>query len=94
MILLDYKSRQPIYEQLYNSFAKMAALHVMHGGEQLPSVRALAQSLGINPNTVQKAYQLLERDGIIYSIPGKGSFIGETTRLRKERKKAGSSGRT
>lgn len=88
MILLDYKSRQPIYEQLYNSFAKMAALHVMHGGEQLPSVRALAQSLGINPNTVQKAYQLLERDGIIYSIPGKGSFIGETTRLERERLEA------
>ena len=88
MILLDYKSRQPIYEQLYNSFAKMAALHVMHGGEQLPSVRALGQSLGINPNTVQKAYQLLERDGIIYSIPGKGSFIGETTRLERERLEA------
>ena len=88
MILLDYKSRQPIYEQLYNSFAKMAALHVMHGGEQLPSVRALAQRLGINPNTVQKAYQLLERDGIIYSIPGKGSFIGETTRLERERLEA------
>ncbi len=88
MILLDYKSRQPIYEQLYNSFAKMAALHIMHGGEQLPSVRALAQSLGINPNTVQKAYQLLERDGIIYSIPGKGSFIGETTRLERERLEA------
>ena len=88
MILLDYKSRQPISEQLYNSFAKMAALHVMHGGEQLPSVRALAQSLGINPNTVQKAYQLLERDGIIYSIPGKGSFIGETTRLERERLEA------
>ena len=66
----------------------MAALHVMHGGEQLPSVRALAQSLGINPNTVQKAYQLLERDGIIYSIPGKGSFIGETTRLERERLEA------
>ena len=85
MILLDYTSRQPIYEQLYNSFAKMAALGVMHKGEQLPSVRVLAQSLGINPNTVQKAYQLLERDGIIYSIPGKGSFIGETSHLERER---------
>ncbi len=85
MILLDYKSRQPIYEQLYNSFVKMAALDVMHKGEQLPSVRILAQSLGINPNTVQKAYQLLERDGVIYSVPGKGSFIGETSRLGKER---------
>lgn len=48
-------------------------------------MRVLAQSLGINPNTVQKAYQLLERDGIIYSIPGKGSFIGETSHLERER---------
>ena len=86
MILLDYKSRQPIYEQLYNSFAKMAALHVMHGGEQLPSVRALAQSLGINPNTVQKAYQMLERDGLIYSLSGKGSYIAENTAALDARK--------
>ena len=54
MILLDYKSRLPIYEQLYNSFARMAALGVMRGGEQLPSVRALAQKLGVNRSTVSR----------------------------------------
>ena len=85
MILLDYKSRLPIYEQLYNSFARMAALGVMRGGEQLPSVRALAQNLGVNPNTVQKAYQLLERDGVISTVPGKGSFLEETTPLERTR---------
>lgn len=47
-------------------------------GEQLPSVRNLAGELGINPNTVRKAYQDLEREGVIYSVPGKGSFLGDT----------------
>lgn len=72
---LDYQSRLPIYEQLYKSIIKMASLGVMEPNEKLPSVRVLGQQLGINPNTVQKAYQMLERDRIIYSIPGKGSFI-------------------
>lgn len=75
MFSLDYKSRLPIYEQLYKSIKKMSALGGLEPKEQLPSVRALAQDLGVNPNTVQKAYQMLERDGIIYSVPGKGSFI-------------------
>ncbi len=75
MITLDYKSRLPIYEQLYKSITKMAALGAIEEGESLPSIRALAQELGINPNTVQKTYQMLERDGIIYSVPGKGSFL-------------------
>ena len=72
---LDYQSRLPIYEQLYKSIIKMASLGVMEPNEKLPSVRVLGQQLGVNPNTVQKAYQMLERDRIIYSIPGKGSFI-------------------
>lgn len=77
MFTLDYKSRLPIYEQLYQSVTRMAALGAIDHGEALPSVRALALELGVNPNTVQKAYQMLERDGIICSIPGKGSFISE-----------------
>ena len=75
MFTLDYQSRLPIYEQLYKSIIKMASLGVMEPNEKLPSVRVLGQQLGVNPNTVQKAYQMLERDQIIYSIPGKGSFI-------------------
>lgn len=75
MFPLDYKSRLPIYEQLNKSISKMAALGALEPNEQLPSVRTLAQDLGINPNTVQKAYQLLEQNGIIYSVPGKGSYI-------------------
>lgn len=75
MFTLDYRSRAPIYEQLYNNISRLAALGALAADEQLPSVRSLAQELGVNPNTVQKAYQMLEHDGIIYSLPGKGSFI-------------------
>ncbi|MBC8534168.1 GntR family transcriptional regulator [Yeguia hominis] len=77
VFILDQKSRYPIYEQLYQSVTRMAALGALEPEEQLPSVRALAQDLGVNPNTVQKAYQMLEHDGVIVSIPGKGSFLSK-----------------
>ena len=89
MILIDVKSRQPIYEQLYNGIVWLSALGAMLPGEQLPSVRSLAQELGVNPNTVQKAYQLLERDGLIVSAPGKGSFLADQGgKLNEKRLKA------
>ena len=68
MLTLDFQSRTPIYEQLYKNIVRLVAVGVMGPNEQLPTVRALAQELGVNPNTVQKAYQMLERDGVIYSI--------------------------
>lgn len=77
MFEIDVKSREPIYEQLCRSITRMAALGAFDGEQRLPSVRALAQALGINPNTVQKAYQQLERDGVLYSVPGKGSFVAD-----------------
>ena len=87
VFFLDQKSRYPIYEQLYQSVTRMAALGVLEPEEQLPSVRALAQELGVNPNTVQKAYQMLEHDGVIVSVPGKGSFLAkEGTALSLHRK--------
>lgn len=89
MILIDVKSRQPIYKQLYNGIVRLSALGAMLPGEQLPSVRSLAQELGVNPNTVQKAYQLLERDGLIVSAPGKGSFLADQGgKLNEKRLKA------
>lgn len=75
MLQLDLQSRQPIYEQLILKMSEMISLGALTPDEQLPSVRTLARDLGINPNTVQKAYQELERSGIIYSVAGKGSFI-------------------
>jgi len=83
---LDYKSRLPIYEQLYKDITRMAALGAIEQGEPLPSVRSLAQELGVNPNTVQKAYQMLEHDGIICSVPGKGSFLsGDVSAISQQR---------
>ena len=75
MLSLDLQSRQPIYEQLISKFSELVALGVMGSDDPLPSVRSLARDLGVNPNTVQKAYQELERRGIIYSVAGKGSFV-------------------
>ncbi|MBQ4100216.1 MAG: GntR family transcriptional regulator [Oscillospiraceae bacterium] len=75
MLLLKPNSRKPIYEQLVDGFGKMILTGVLKENEQLQSVRAVARDLGINPNTVQKAYQELERRHLIYSVSGKGSFV-------------------
>ncbi|MFU0831905.1 MAG: HTH gntR-type domain-containing protein [Oscillospiraceae bacterium] len=89
MFVLDYKSRLPIYEQLYRSITRMAALGAMEPGKALPSVRTVAQELGINPNTVQKAYRMLEHDGIIFSVKGKGSFLaGDETAIMRRKEQA------
>jgi len=74
-ITIDVKSRTPIFEQLHNNILRLALDGVLAADEQLPSVRALACELAINPNTIQRAYAELERDGIIYSLPARGSFI-------------------
>ena len=78
MIQLNLKSGVPICDQIVNGIIRLKALGVMQGDEQLPSVRALAIKLSVNPNTVQKAYQTLENSGIIYSVKGKGSFVSDT----------------
>ena len=70
MLSLDLQSRRPIYEQLIHGLMELVSLGVLAPDEQLPSVRSMARDLGI-----QKAYQELERSGIIYSVAGKGSFI-------------------
>ncbi|MEG0272149.1 MAG: GntR family transcriptional regulator [Hydrogenoanaerobacterium sp.] len=75
MFVLEPQSRVPIYEQMKKKITELVLLGVLLPDEQLPSVRSLARKLGVNPNTVQKAYQELEHDGIVYSMGGKGSFI-------------------
>ena len=77
MFQLDLKNGVPICDQIVNGFIKLKAVGVLKGGEQLPSVRALASKFSVNPNTVQKAYAILEANGIIYSVKGKGSFISD-----------------
>lgn len=75
MIAIDYKSRVPIYDQIAGGIIRLKTVGALNDGDKLPSVRALALKLNINPNTVQKAYSILENDGVIFSVSGKGSFI-------------------
>jgi len=72
---LDMQSRMPIYEQLKNKISELVMMGILGPDDQLPTVRSFARDLGVNPNTVQKAYQELERDKIIYSVAGRGSYI-------------------
>ena len=81
MFDIDLMSRIPIYEQLYRKVVELILKGVLTEQEKLPSVRSLATELGVNPNTVAKAYSLLERDGIIYSLSGRGSFIAKPDKL-------------
>jgi GntR family transcriptional regulator len=76
MISVDYRSRTPLYQQLVDNIEDLAARGFLPPDSQLPSVRALAMELSINPNTIQRAYTELERRGVIYSLAGRGSFVG------------------
>ena len=85
MIEIDVRSRVPIYEQIINSVKHLSLNGVLRADEKLPSVRELSQQMTINPNTVQKAYQERERQGIIYVKRGQGSFINPTIKaINKE----------
>ena len=88
MIQLNYRAPTPIYQQIKDGIRRLIATGVIQEGEKLPSVRALASQLAINPNTIQRAYEALEAEGYLYSVPGKGSFVAEHTgvdRGRQER---------
>jgi GntR family transcriptional regulator len=86
MFELDMRSRKPIYEQLVDKLKELIINEVLKPEEQLPSVRALAQQLTINPNTIQKAYRELENQGFIYSQKGKGSFVNPSSYSKDEDK--------
>lgn len=75
MLQIDYRDRNPIYEQIRNKMKELIIKGVLKPHERVPSVREQAQSLTINPNTIQKAYRELEDKGYIYSVKGKGSFV-------------------
>ena len=87
MIILDYKDRRPIYEQVAEKLEELMLLGVLGENEPLPSVRSLAMELSINPNTIQRAYAELERQGYIYTVKGKGSFVAENSVMKEKRKK-------
>ena len=82
MIVLDYRDRRPLYEQVAERLQEMMFNGVLPQDTQLPSVRSLATDLSINPNTIQRAYAELERRGFIYSVKGRGSFVSDTSSIR------------
>lgn len=75
MVTLNYRDARPIYTQIVDGFREQIAAGVLQPGDKLPSVRELAGSLTINPNTIQRAYRELEAQGWIASVAGKGSFV-------------------
>lgn len=77
MITIDVTGRTPIYEQICRGICGDIAKGALKENDRLPASRALAKELGLNPNTVAKAYGILERDGIIYSVAGKGCFVAK-----------------
>ena len=79
MILINHKDRRPIYEQIIERFEQLILCGALETNAPMPSVRSLAMELSLNPNTIQRAYQELERAGYIYTIKGKGSFVSETS---------------
>lgn len=87
MILIDYKDRRPIYEQVVEKLADLMVRGILPQDSQLPSVRSLATDLSINPNTIQRAYAELERQGYIYSVKGRGSFVAENHLIREQERK-------
>lgn len=77
MVTINYRDGRPIYEQVKDDLRRLVVTGAMQPGEKLPSVRELAVSLAINPNTIQRAYHELESEGYIVSVPGKGSFCAQ-----------------
>ena len=83
-------SRVPVYEQIINQLEKFIISGILSEGDQLPSVRSLSFELGINPNTILKAYNDLDYRKIVFSVPGKGYFVKDSARkelILLERKK-------
>ena len=83
MIVIDYQNRKPIYEQIVERFELLIVRGILEPDTQIPSVRSLAMELSINPNTIQKAYAVLEQEGFIYAVKGKGNFISDVGEIRR-----------
>ena len=77
MIQLNYRDTRPFYQQIKDNVRQLVVSVALKKDEKLPSVRDMAASLAINPNTIQRAYRELESEGYIYTLSGKGTFVAE-----------------
>ncbi len=75
MVHLDYRDSRPIYEQIADNFRNQIRAGVLLPGDKLPSVRELASTLAINPNTIHRAYLQLETEGWVANRGGRGCFV-------------------
>ncbi len=86
MLQLNYRDGRPIYEQVRDGLRQLMVTGAIPPGDKLPSVRSMAAQLAINPNTIQRAYELLEQEGYVYSVPGKGSFAAARSEIDETRR--------
>ena len=86
MIHINFRDARPIYEQVKDGFCQLILSGALPPNYKLPSVRELASSLTINPNTIQRAYRTLEQEGYIVSVPGKGSFVCDGDQAARARR--------
>lgn len=82
MILLDYRDKRPIYEQVVDKLERLIVGGGLEANYKMPSVRSLAMELSVNPNTIQRAYAELEQNGYIYTVTGRGSFVAHECEWR------------
>lgn len=75
MIVLDYRDKRPLYEQVVEKMEHLIMCGGLEANSKLPSVRTLAMELSVNPNTIQRAYAQLEQDGYIYTVIGRGNYV-------------------
>ena len=87
MFLINLQGKESIYEQIKSQIEKFIINGILKPNDKLPSVRSLAEDLGINPNTVMKAYQELEKNGYIYTVNKKGVFVSKDLDLNKSHNK-------
>lgn len=83
MFLIDLQGKESIYEQIKSQIEKFIVNGILKPNDKLPSVRSMAEDLGINPNTVMKAYQELEKNGYIYTVNKKGVFVSKDLDLKR-----------
>ena len=89
MIVIDYQDRRPLYEQITDKFRNLILRGILEPGDKMPSVRSLAMDLSINPNTIQRAYAALEKEGLIYPVKGRGNFVSPDLELIRHQKTRG-----
>ncbi len=85
MILLDYRDKRPIYEQVVEKLERLIVAGALEQEAKMPSVRSLAMELSVNPNTIQRAYMQLEQEGYLYTVSGRGSFVAPPSEWRENK---------